>query len=427
VIELDTLREAAHGLPTRYDRHADTLEWLTSTFTTQPTDLVPKPEGEEGSTALARLVRMVNSLGPRVAKIKRDGTIGDITWGGESNQVDDAIRALDLDDFTGRLFDRAFALGIAGVVPLDDDGPRLARLGGHVETILDPFDVDVTLGLLQVQVEKRSQATVSYRMRVWDLTEPETMLREWITTSPTRLDGDGKPVPAPTPHWIVTATAPDGRPIGEFQQSLPSIKSEWATQLRGDRVEESTAFPQAVIKGEVPDAEKRGPTRIIEVSEGGDYKYVIPGDLTGMHNHHDRKLERIRDDLSLPGGALGGQTPSGEALREANQKFIASCRNYARLLTRLLTGAVGDYLALLGLPPVPISVDVNREFEKAERVRFIIDLYREQLIEFGAAVRSVSVYVPTWSDAEVEEFITQQTRVVTPDELRAALGAGDAA
>jgi len=171
--------------------------------------------------------------------------------------------------------------------------------------------------------------------------------------------------------------------------------------------------------------DKRGPTRVVEVDLAGDVAYLLPGDLTQMHAHHDRKLERLREDLSLPGGALGTQTPSGEALREANQKFIASSRAYATAVQSILSNSLGDYLGLNGVSEeTPVSVDINREFEKEQRVRFVVELYREGLLPLDAAVRSVSVYLPDWSDEMVEAFIAQQTRTVTPDDLRAALGVG---
>jgi hypothetical protein len=429
VIDVALVRDTALGLPRRYDTFTETTEWLTGVFRAPPYHLLPPTEGEEGPRALARLAMGVNSIGPRALGIKANGAIGSVTWGGEDARVDNALRELGLDGYAHKAFDRMFGYGIAALVAMNDSeyGVRLARIGGHVEPVMDPFDVDVILGLLQVQAEKSERGLTKYRIRLWDTSDAATTVREWIVRSPSEIRQDVEPSEAPTPRWMIMNTGPDGRPIGEFQQALPVVKSEWATQVRGDRVEESTAFPQAVVKGEVLGAEVRGPTRVIEVSPDGDYRYVLPGDLREMHTHHDRKLERIRDDLALPGGALGGQTPSGEALREANQKFISSCHNYAEAITGLLTQATGDYLSLLGLPPVPVSVDVNREYEKAERVRFVLDLYREGLLPLGAAVRSVSAYLPTWSDAEVEAWIAEQERVITPDDFRAALGVVDGA
>jgi hypothetical protein len=433
VIDLDLVRDQALGLTTRYRDYVDAQRWLLGKLDTIPAELLPPVEGSEGENALRRIGKQVNSIGPRALSIKRNGTIGDITWGGDDTRTDELIRAAGIEAMAPMLFERLFGYGIAGVIAIDDEerGPTLARLGGYLEPVLDPFDIDVILGLLQVQAERTERGVTKYRIRLWDTTDPDnTTLREWEAADPSNVRGEGEPVDnAPTPRFHVEQTGPDGRPWGEFQQSLPTVKAEWASQVRGDRVEETTAFPLMKIKGDVLGTDKRGPSRVVEVDLAGDVAYLLPGDLSQMHAHHDRKLERLRDDLSLPGGALGGQTPSGEALREANQKFIASCRAYAMAISRILTDGVADYLALQGVgTPIPINVDINREFEKGERVTFVLELYREGLIPLDAAVRSISVYVPTWSGAEVEEFIARQGARITPDTLRAALtGAGDGA
>lgn len=435
MIDTALLRDQALGLTTRYKDYVTAQEWLLGKLEQIPAHLLPPTEGSEGENALRRLGAQVNSIGPRVLGVKRNGAIGDITWGGDDTRTDELLRDANLQEMAERLFERLFGYGIAAAAAIDDAerGPTLARLGGYVETILDPFDIDVVLGLFQVQAERLERGITRYRVRVWDWSESDdglAIVREWDDVrDPSVLTGDGETSDDVfRPHWHVMGVAPNGKPWGEFQQALPTVFAEWASQVRGDRAEESTAFPLMKIKGEVVGADKRGPSRVVEVDLNGDVAYLLPGDLTQMHAHHDRKLERLREDLSLPGGALGATTPSGEALREANQKFIASSRAYANALSAILTGASRDYLSLLGITSdVQVSVDINREFEKNERVRFVIDLYREGLVPIDAAVRSVSAYMPTWSDAEVEEFIAQQSARVTPDMLRAALAGADGA
>jgi hypothetical protein len=433
VITDTQLKDQALGLTRRYADYTIAQQWLLGKLDSTPAHLLPPVESGEGENALRRLGQQVNSIGPRVLSTKRNGVIGDITWGGDNPRADELIRALNLEETANRLFERLFGYGIAAITAFDgEDGPRLSRLGGYLEPVLDPYDIDIVMGLFQVQAEKTERGVTKYRVRLWDwhdMPDELAIVREWDgVTDPSNLPGDGEPSePIARPHWHIMQVGPDGKPLGEFQQALPIVFSEWASQIRGDRAEEATAFPLMKISGEVLGAEKRGPSHIVEVSADGDVSYLLPGDLRQMHEHHSRKLERLREDLSLPGGALGTQTPSGEALREANQKFIASCRAYANALTNLLSGGVNDYLALIGFPQrLNVNVDVNREFEKAERVQFILELYKENLVPLEAAVRSVSVYIPTWSDTEVEEFIARQTTRITPDSLRAALGVTDA-
>ena len=58
---------------------------------------------------------------------------------------------------------------------------------------------------------------------------------------------------------------------------------------------------------------------------------------------------------------------------------------------------------------------INREFERSSVVEQTVLLYREGLLDFGAAVRTISVYYPTWSSNEVEAFIDSQREVIPPE------------
>ena len=87
---------------------------------------------------------------------------------------------------------------------------------------------------------------------------------------------------------------------------------------------------------------------------------------------------------------------------------------------------VADYADLVGISdPPPVVVGINQEFEKSARIRFVQELYREGLLPLSAAVRDLSVFIPTWSNEDVDVFIAEQSARVTPDDLRAALGVGD--
>ena len=408
----DALKAQLPSLASRASEYAEAVRWMTGRLKEIPASLLPPVEGEEGYNVLSRIGRQALSVGPRALSIKRFGVIGDVNWGASTPAMDEKLRGVKLEQLAHRILERGLASGLfVGIASEDPDSREksIRRLGGHVEPIFDTYDQDVVLGILQLQAEAGGTGQERYRLRVFDF-EREAML-EWTgLTDLSRVDLARASVSdAPMPRYAIAEQGPDGFPLGEFTRALPLLKSEWASQVRGDRVEEATGFPQLKIKGEVEGVDKRGVTRLIELEADGDAAFLIPGDLSQMHAHHDRKLERIRDDLLLPGGALGGQTPSGEALREANQKFIASCKAYAVLLSGLLTELVADLAALepeLGKPP-EITVDINREYEKAERLQMILDLKAAGLIERGAAVRAISVYVPTWSDDKVEQFIAE--------------------
>ena len=408
MLTIDHIRDSLNGVDHRYSRYVTTLQWTVGQLTSVPSYLLPPPQGDEGYAALNRLGKRATSIGPRVYEQIRDGTIGHVNWGGgNEGDIDQRLEQIDLEDLAEKLFERAAVSGlIAGIVSGQADALSIRRLGGYVEPITDEYDYDIVRGVAQVTAElERIQGSTSYNIRVFDF-ETGTV-REWLkVTDPHALKEDAEPVPALMPRIHVLQTGPDGLPVGAFARALPLFQSEWASQVRGDRVEESTGFPQAVVKGEVHGADQRGPTQIIEVSEGGDYKYVIPGDLSQIHEHHDRKLERIREDMRLPGGALGGQTPSGEALREASAKFTQQCQRYADALESVINDLVNDYARAAGISAAPtVTVEINRDYEREAHIESIRDLFKDKLIPLAVAVREISPYIGTMTSEDVEAFI----------------------
>ena len=412
MLTIDHIRDSLNGVDHRYSRYVTTLQWTVGQLTSVPSYLLPPPQGDEGYAALNRLGKRATSIGPRVYEQIRDGTIGHVNWGGDNEgDIDQRLEQIDLEDLAEKLFERAAVSGlIAGIVSGQADALSIRRLGGYVEPITDEYDYDIVRGVAQVTAElERIQGSTSYNIRVFDF-ETGTV-REWLkVTDPHALKEDAEPVPALMPRIHVLQTGPDGLPVGAFARALPLFQSEWASQVRGDRVEESTGFPQAVVKGEVHGADQRGPTQIIEVSEGGDYKYVIPGDLSQIHEHHDRKLERIREDMRLPGGSLGGQTPSGEALREASAKFTQQCHRYAQALEGVINDLVIDYARAAGIRAAPtVTVEINRDYEREAHIESIRDLFKDKLIPLAVAVREISPYIGTMTSEDVEAFINGAT------------------
>lgn len=429
MITVETIKASLDDASTRYDRYAEALKWTVGELDKVPAYLLPPAVGDAGQDALLRLGRRATSAGPRAFQHIRDGTIGEVNWGGDDPQVDKALEALDRGGLAERLFERAAVGGMmVGIVAESETGDlTIRRLGGYVEPITDPYDYDIVRGIAQVTHDTKERGDVRYRVRVYDLTSGT--VREWRKlTKPNGMMADAEAVPVPfLPRFRIMQAGPSGLPVGDLQRALPLIQSEWASQVRGDRTEEATGFPQAVIKGEVlSGVEKRGPTNIIEMSPEGDFKFVIPGDLEPMHRHHDRKLERLREELRLPGGSLGAQTPSGEALREAATKFVQMCSRYAEALSGVMTELMADYAVAIGATPVEVVVSINREYEKAIKVDLVIELWSNGLIPLEAAVREIHPFIPTMSSKELEAFIARETRTLpstlapsraTPDEM----------
>lgn len=422
MIDLTTIKPQLSGITTRAARKADAERWGSGDLQTIPTDLLPSIESDEAMQALMRLAKQAQSLGPRVVNIKRFGILGDINWGGDNTAADTALRTMDLADTADQMLEQALAGGvIAGINRRDPTtgASRIEPLIGFIEPIYPPETPITPAGVIHAWVVNTDNGVARWTVRIYDLIERS--MREWVgladparvwKTPPTSEIGPSAEYPAgaPMPRFAVVSRDADRMPMGELAKLAPLLKADWSSQVRGDRIEESTAIPQMVIKGEVVDGtDERSPTHIVRVIEDGDAHYIIPGDLTGLHEHHNRKLERIREDANLPGGFLGTQTPSGEALREANSKFISANRRAAERLSRVLTELAADHCEAEGLgePPI-VTVTINREYTRTQDISDTIALYRDDLVDFAAAVRNVSVFMPSWSDEEVEEFIRRE-------------------
>lgn len=388
------------------------------------TELLPDTSTVQGAKDLARLARMAKSIGPRIVRLKAYGTLGSINWGDGNpafdktldNATKESLAAFPLERLARKALEQDLVRGmIAGIViPDGNGGARAMPLGGYVEPLVDDDDIEHVWGIFQAWMPASG---TKWRARVYNL-ETRELFEYYDLDRPGDIGRVPEPITgAPMPVYEIVDDDIDGLPRGELMESLPLLKSEWASQVRADRAEEATAFSQLVLKGQVTSGDaERGPTRVIRLPPDGDARMLEPPSLEQIHAHHDRKLERIQRDHSLPGGFLGNQTPSGEALREANQSFIADCKARARRLSSYLSRLVADYGAITGLQkPPPVHVTINREFERASVVDQTVLLYREGLLDFGAAVRTISVYYPTWASDEVEAFIDLTGEAVPPE------------
>lgn len=425
MIDLATIKQQLSGITTRAARKAEAERWGTGDLQTTPTHLLPSIESDEAQAALRRLAQQAQSLGPRIVNTKRFGIIGDLNWGGDNDQADKALQAQDLETTVDIITEQALYSGIIAGINRRDPTQGITRIEpliGHVEPVYSLDSPALAVGLIHAWVSD-DRGVLKWTVRVYDLTD--NSMREWVNiTDPARIwrtppttttePSAEYPAGAPTPRFAVLGRDSNRLPMGEITKLLPLLYGDWSSQVRGDRIEESTAIPQMVVKGEVEDGTtERSPTHVIRVIEEGDAKYIIPGDLTGLHEHHNRKLERIREDGNLPGGFLGNQTPSGEALREANAKFISSNRYFANHLSRVLTELAADHCEAEGLgEPPAVTVTINREFARQQEIQDIISLHAEGLVEHGAAVRAVSVFLPTWSDEEIEAFIKAEAEAM---------------
>lgn len=429
MIDLSTVKTQLSGLTTRASLKAKAEEWGTGDLHAIPEYLLPSIESDEARAALIRLAKQAQSIGPRIISIKRYGILGDLNWGGDNTQADAALRAMDLDATADEMLEQSLYSGvIAGINRRDPDlgVTRIEPLIGHVEPIYSTASPTLVAGIIHAWLQADTTGNIKWTIRVYDLIDRS--LREWrdvtdpltlTRTTPSEVvERSGEyPAGAPMPRFAITSRGSDRMPLGELARLLPHLYADWSSQVRGDRIEESTAIPQLVVKGEVEDGtNERSPTHVIRVIEDGDAKYIIPGDLTSLHEHHNRKLERIREDGNLPGGFLGSQTPSGEALREANAKFISANRWVAARLSRVLTALTADHCEAEQLGDAPqVTVTINREFTKQQDIQDAVTLYNAGLVDHAAAVRHISVFVPTWEDDDIEAFIDSQRELIPPE------------
>lgn len=431
MIDIEHIKNSLDGAVNRYDEFLETMRWFIGPLGDIPRELLPAPEGDAGQQALSRLAKMAVSSGNHIYQQVRDGIVGEVNWGGKSEGLDERLEELDLRNLAEKLVERGLISGfMAGVVNVDEEGvPTISRLGGYVEPLTDPYDYDRVVGVVQIMRERSSTTTGTsrYTVRVYDL--QARVVHVWKDVSDmSRLGPADEELEVMFPPRVyVLQTGSDGHPIGDMQRVLPLVKSEWASQVRGDRVEEATGFPQAVVKGDVlSGVDKRGPTNIIELSADGEYAFVLPGDLSQIHEHHDRKLHRLRESARLPAGSLGAQTPSAEALREAAVKFVQMCNRYARALSAICTELVDDLAEFYGAHEVvPVVVTIDREVARQQEIESVLELWEAGLMPFGEAVRAVSVYVPTWSSSEVEAWVEEQEGRESAEDIRKELLSND--
>lgn len=432
MIDASRLKTQLSNLPARAEESSEAESWGKNELgDLQLTRLLPDIS-EQVRADVERVARNCSSAGPQIIETIKFGTIGNINWGGDNTPADVLLDNLNLQSLAEDILESALYRGVMdGIVRRGlDDKIRVEPLIGHTEPIYAVDSPVEVIGYIHAWTSPDSAGNPRWTIRVWDFTEG-SMLEQSNLTDPAAFNleaaretavtrSDEYPDGPPMPVFVLADLSKNRMPRGFFVKLLPLIQGDWVSQVRGDRTEELTAFPQLVIKGMVESGtHERSPAHIIRVEgEHGNAEFMMPGDLTQMHSHHDRKQERLRADAMMPGGFMGGgrEAPSGEALREMNAKFINMCKRYAALLSRTLTLLMENYAAAHGVAaPGPVIVGINREFEKDAEANRIISLWREGLIDFGAAVRAVSVLVPTWPSDKVEEWIkAEAARVSVP-------------
>jgi hypothetical protein len=414
--------------------------------------LLPAPNNTTRKEAWARVKRQMQTDGPSILKTKLAAVLGDVSWGGNSDSLDDALAGIDLRALARRLLRPYITHGMMAGVTTQVEGmmePRITRLGGYLEGITDPDDVDTIVGIYQVipvntitaggvtraaggtdaafgtpGTTTRPENGIAYHVRVyhWGDSPPDRAdLLEWNNLrNPTHLSrAPIETLGVQRPRFRILEQTPEGLPLGEMEVLTPQLMALWATEARMTLSEELSAFPMLKVMGEaLGDDWAIGPGEPISLAEGSDAEWMEPGNLAELREQRDLRRERNRNDASLPGGFLGNDSPSGEAISEANIRFRQNISGYANDVQGILTELVADYATLVGVSEQPsVSVTPSKEYDAKERIESVIALFASGLLPLNVAAREIQVFFSTWSDDELNEWVVEQSAVVRPEDI----------
>jgi hypothetical protein len=421
----------------------DAREMLAGTYYPTPGMFTPKfKPGTSRELAWHRALHTTTTVVPIIINKSLAGIdFGAITWSDaetRTEEVDDAVAKLDLAQLA---YDLAVEFKITGAAagiastPFDENGspmdPTIHILHGLNIPYSDPRDPSRVTGWFRAV--QYSDQTNSARLRWWVETydwagieegQPITH-RVWqALTDPTAISimPDDEYTSVAKPRYILNGTDLSGLPISPILQNMGRILGIFATELRLSTTEELAAFPMFMTKGEV-ELDAVGPAETVAVESAGDAKWLDPGSLEELREQLRVKRDQLREAFNLPGGSLGTETPSGEALAEANRGFVQESQGLASMLSGVLTDLVSDYLRLLGLPEVEVHVPIDRSYLRDTQIELV-----EKGIDLGVLPRTVAArvfqqFIGSYSDAELREFtdmLEEQSRSPITGQLAAA-------
>lgn len=404
------IRNQLRSLEERIADHAEALDWATLPKpVVNWATMLPKATTVAAQEALLRYLKTLAGVGRRVYSKRLWGAVGNVSWGGDSAELDDALVALDIDAIARQAFKRLFALGIVGVLPYRNAAtgePTLEVLSGYLENLTQPENRERDTGLMQAWQDDRGR----WHVRVWNYAE--RILSEWRNLD--LVSGLGRQPTAVTPNAPMPAVAvmerdQAGLPVGEMVAGLELLRGEMVDQISYRRVSETHVFPIRWMAGPWSEIQELGPNVILKGSDASKSALGVweGGSIEPVTQRLDTTLNRIREHFSLPFGVLGTTTPSGEALREANQSFIAASMSYATALSSLLSRAVELYATLLGVQAAPVAVDVNREATREARMAEVRENYRAGLMPRRQAVIEIMAYYPMWRSEDAYAWLDE--------------------
>ena len=426
MIDIDTLVKRARlqritNRATDLDR---VREMLDGTY--EPPNGLITPRFQPGTSrhhAYQRALRRTSTSVPVIINKGLAGLdFGNITWSDAetgASRADDEIKALDLPSIARQIAVDYKLTGVCAAMastPRKEGGgygdPIVSVLTGVNVPYTDPRDPGRVNGWYRAVQYIHDDGDLKWWVEVYDfLDEQRTVHRVWeALMDPTALGGapDQEYESPARPRYALYGVQPDGLPHSTLLAGMGRIMGLYSTELMLASSEELSGFPMLLTKGQV-EVDQVGPAEVIAADDDGDAAWLDPGKLAELREQAAYKRDLIRELFNLPGGSMGGQTPSGEALQEHNRGFLQETRSGSDALSGVLSAVASDYLALHDLPPVTVSVPIDRSYTTSSLLEVV-----EKGVDLNAIPDSVaarwfqSALGAGYSDEELEEFLEEK-------------------
>lgn len=412
-------------------------ELTSGVYEPQPGDFIPPfPTDPElyaaAQQAWKRVSQQVATIAPEALRTLVDATVGSTNWGGTGSALDEAITTENMERFCRGWASDWYNDGImAGYAyeSRDTGEVSLTALGGYLEPIYNQFTLNKIDGLMQIESYWGTTAkgvVKRWLTRFYDWseqkndTDPIRMVEYRDMDSPVLLSTGIKTedLKFPPVRWRIAQTTPEGFPIGSMMQAAKLFLGLFATEYRLARVEEYAAHPVPVFEdGEISTVSPGHPVK-------GRFQFAQPGSLEELRKQRAIKLDGIRSFLRLPTALAGSDMPSGEALAQLNQGFYQVTSTVAQALSGIISQLIADFANLANLP-IPdgfkFAVIPNRDYVRKQVMTDIPVLHEKGIIPLGVAAREIQPFLPTWTDEELQQWIDEQSKPLTPDQLRQSL------
>ncbi len=402
--DLDDLRAMLNGT------YSPAKGWIAPSF----------DAGTPREEAWNRALRTVSPPLPLVMNKTIAGLdFGSTTWSDDAGpQVDDLLHALDLPALARSAaieYRLTGSLAMMASTPETEEGeptdPVVSVMRGVNIPYTDPRDQATIQGWYRaIQYVSDATSKLAWWVEVYDFQGDSTIHRIWKSLQdPTALAAtpDDEFTSQARPRFALYDLQPDGLPVSPMLAGMGHVMGLYSTLLRLSASEEMSAYPMLLIKGDA-DFVGVGPGEVLvsEAEEGAGAEWMDPGNLEQLREQASLKRDMVREVFNLPGGSLGAQTPSGEALAEANRGFMQESHRTADAVSRVLTDAVSDYLALNNLPAVEVSVPIDRSYAAAVEAEILEKGLDYGVVPQAVAARKFQQFLGSgaYSDEELEEF-----------------------